>query len=114
MKKNVYLVIALLLIAISVIWNNLTPKDVKAYYHLLEWGIFLLPVPIGYCLAYFFSSSSTWNSGKVLLYISLGCFFSILLSRNLAESFWLQKIVLVSISALLIWVFTRKFDSVKG
>jgi len=101
MRKIKYLIAVVSLCAIAILWNYYIGENFKSFFNISEWGAYMLIVPIVFFLYLFFTKL---YSPKILIYISLGVFTSILLNTDLSNSFWFQKIIMTSVGAFLIWI----------
>ena len=99
MKKINCLIIALILLAISIFLITTNYEFLKNLYHFSEWGAYLFPVPTIYFFYAYFSKSGS-KSKTIIISITIGAMISILLTRNFAESFWIQKIIATLLGAI--------------
>lgn len=111
MRKIIYLIAMISLSAIAIFWNYYLGENFRSFYNISEWGVYVLVVPIVFFLYIFLTNS---YSTRILIYISLGVFTSILLNRDLSNSFWFQKIIMTSVGAFIMWIFLVKNKSIKN
>ncbi|GHT13457.1 hypothetical protein FACS189426_18400 [Bacteroidia bacterium] len=104
--KNIYLFVAIIFTLVSVSWNYHFADAVKNFYSISEWGIYLLVVPIAYYFIAFFTKKSI-DAKKVMIFITIGVIIQILLNRDLANSFFWQKVFATIIGNGMIWVINK-------
>lgn len=90
MKKQVSILIVSLA---SMILCRVYPID---FYHISEWGSYLFITPFCHSAFSLFLMRKKELSKKFPLYICCGAIVPILLSTDLANSFWIEKILLVA------------------
>jgi len=110
MRRNLYLLFAIVLFIFTIVWKFFFNNIPESFLSISEWGIYMFTVPFVFCISVFFTNTI---STKILFYISLGIFTSILLNVNLPNSFWFEKIIATTIGTLLAWLFVSKHDTLK-
>jgi len=110
MKKYMYLLTSIALIFVVIIWKFYLADYLTSFYQIDEWGIYLFPVPIAYCILAFLSGSNS-SSFKIIITIFIGVFVSILLATN--STLLLQKTLIAIAGALITWALTNIVNSKK-
>ena len=109
MNKYLYFLVSLILLIIVVFWKINLSEIGGHFYDLSIWGIYLFSVPLTYSIIASFLGRIV-RSPKTIALILLGVLVSILFSRDLSNSFWMQKLIVSFIGAIATWLLFVKLQ----
>jgi len=111
MKKKLLIFICLLFfIALIILWRVIFVNTFCEFYNICEWGIYLFIVPTVSFIAFLIKRS---NPLLIISAITLGVIISILLTRNWATGFILQKLITTLLGSLFTCLTIKLFEGKK-
>ncbi|NDV57537.1 hypothetical protein D0T85_05400 [Bacteroides sp. 519] len=105
--KTVKLLIAIFSLLIILLVRYVFSETLSSFHNINVWGVYLFCVPIVYCLMSLFSDQDRATLLKGIMYTTIGVILTILLSTDIANSFWLEKVVVTLIGAGASWAYCK-------
>lgn len=84
--------------------------DTSGLYNISIWGVYLFCVPIIYCIMSLMKTQTKASLFKGVIYATIGMVITILLSTDIVNSFWLQKILMTLVGAGISWIVISKYE----